>query len=169
MCERGAQAHPARLPRQLPDAGWGRGRGADGAEPDAGGGPKPLVVHGRNVLAKCLVGGLRKEDSSQVRDSLVGEAAASVDWHGFLFSGVCTTVPMVPGSTHLTRTQLRIGTMAATRPPHLAPVSVHGTLRMQAEDFLPTPAFEDPDVEPAVVVKVASALAGAALLFVCKH
>ena len=59
--------------------------------------------------------------------------------------------------------------MAATRPPHLAPVSVHGTLRMQAEDFLPTPAFEDPDVEPAVVVKVASALAGAALLFVCKH
>jgi hypothetical protein len=47
-------------------------------------------------------------------------------------------------------------------PPHLAPVSLDAAARMEAEDFLSTPAFQDLDVEPAVVVKVTSALAGVA-------
>jgi hypothetical protein len=48
-------------------------------------------------------------------------------------------------------------------PPRLAPVADHGAPNphWQAEDFLPTPAFLDPDVEATTVVKVRSALAGA--------
>lgn len=46
--------------------------------------------------------------------------------------------------------------------PHLAPVSLDATARMEAEGFLSTPAFQDLDVEPAVAVNVTSALAGAA-------
>ena len=47
-------------------------------------------------------------------------------------------------------------------PPHVAPVSLDATARMETEDFLSTPAFQDLDVEPAVAVKVTSALAGVA-------
>ena len=55
-----------------------------------------------------------------------------------------------------------MATAWAGGPPHLAPVSLDATARMEAEDFLSTPAFQDLDVEPAVAVKVTSALAGVA-------